>query len=81
VRTGYLKLIKELQSPTPINEESMQDKLILDQPDTITAKGKVEHVVDNDVPAQKLHEQDKQEATDVLLNEGPVDDGFVIVSK
>jgi hypothetical protein len=57
----------------------MPDKLILDQPDTITEQGKVEHVVQGS-PVQPLRESEKAEETkEVLLNERPVDDGFMIV--
>jgi hypothetical protein len=84
VRTGYLRLIKVLQTPEQeqaVNEGTMnQEKLILDQPDTITHQGKVEHVVDgNSVQQHKLNEADKQPQPDILLNEAPVNDGFVIV--
>lgn len=79
VRSGHLRLIKELQSPAQ-EKAAMEEKLILDQPDTVTSKGTVEHVVDQDV--QKLNEADEvdgEEQSEVLLNESPVDDGFVIV--
>jgi hypothetical protein len=72
-------LIKELQSPAKEKAAMAEEKLILDQPDTVTQKGTVEHVVDQDVPVQKLNEADSEEQTEVLLNESPVDDGFVIV--
>ena len=84
VRSGDLRLIKVLQTPEQeqnmlLKEHTVEDKLILDQPDTVTEKGKIEHVVDNTVPAKPLHETDGEKPEDVLLNEGPVDDGFVIV--
>lgn len=84
VRSGDLRLIKELQSPVvqerSLNEESsMEDKLILDQPDVVTVKGKVEHVLDTSVPKQKLNESDTEGQPEVLLNENPVEGGFVIV--
>jgi len=82
VRSGFLRLIKELQAPQQEEQVMLnEEKLILDQPDTITQRGKVEHVVDKNVPAQRLHEQDSDEQPEVLLNEGPVDDGFVIVGE
>jgi hypothetical protein len=76
VRTGYLKLINVIQ--TPEQEANMNEqKLILDQPDKVTHQGKVEQVA---TPAQiPLHESGEQPQPEVLLNEGPVDDGFVIV--
>lgn len=83
VKQGLLRLVKELQSPEQqraANEVKVEEKLILDQPDMITEAGKVEHVVNKNTPAQKLHEQKgKQPQPDVLLNEAPVDSGFVIV--
>jgi len=85
VRTGHLRLIKELQSPEQEravveNMENAEEKLILDQPDTITEHGKVEHVVDDTVPLKKLDEsEDDAIKPDVLLNETPAADGFVIV--
>lgn len=78
---AFLRYIKELQSPQQEREIMNEQKLILDQPDTVTQKGKVEHVVDRNSPAQKLHEQDGDEQSDILLNEGPVNNGFVIVGE
>lgn len=85
VRNGELRLLKVLQTPeqeesTLLKEQNMaEEKLILDQPDTVTEKGKVEHVVDDQTPTQHLRERNDDQPEDVLLNEGPVDDGFVIV--
>lgn len=86
VKTGLLRLVKELQSPEnqrmALEEKTMNEqKLILDQPDMITEHGKVEHVVAGQKPQQKLNEtkKDKQPQPDVLLNEAPVEAGFVIV--
>ncbi len=86
VKQGHLRLIKVLQTPEQeraLQEATMQqdDKLILDQPDTIKEHGKVEHIVNKNVPARQLDEGDNQPQPDVLLNEGPVDDGFVIVGQ
>lgn len=86
VKTGFVRLIKEIQSPeaqrAALEEKPMSEqKLILDQPDMITEAGKVEHVVNKLKPVQKLNEggAKQQPQPDVLLNESPVDDGFVIV--
>jgi hypothetical protein len=81
VRTGELRLIKELMSPQQERDsETMnEEKLILDQPDKVTVKGKTEQVVDKSVPTQRINESEG-DAEEVLLNEGPVDDGFVVVS-
>lgn len=85
VKQGYLRLVKEIQSPqqqviSEATEVKMEQKLILDQPDTVTEQGKIEHVVSN--PVQKLNEtQNQEKQPEVLLNEGPVEGGFVIVGK
>lgn len=85
VRTGMLRLVKEIQSPEQqrqieLNEAKiMEDKLILDQPDKITNEGTVEQVIKG-TPKQNLNEGDSQSPKpDILLNEGPVEGGFVIV--
>jgi hypothetical protein len=86
VKTGLLRLVKEIQSPVqPVaSEVIVEQKLILDQPETVTHQGKVEHVVVGNqpgVPAQKLNEQKAKglPLPDVLINESPVEGGFVIV--
>lgn len=79
VRSGHLRLIKTLMEPQTKEQVMNEERLILDQPDTVTNKGKVEHVVDGDTPIQRLQEQGEEDQPDVLLNESPVDDGFVIV--
>lgn len=75
VRTGFLRLIKELQSPEQ-EKTIMEEKLILDQPDRITSEGTIEQVVKGK-PKQRLNEGDNDPQQDVLLNESP--SGFVIV--
>lgn len=79
VRSGHLRLLKELQSPEQERAamQPQEEKLILDQPDTVTDKGKVEHVVDKKGKVQRLNEAGNDPQEDVLLNEGP--SGFVIV--
>lgn len=85
VRGGFLRLVKEIQSPEQqkaVSEVKVEEKLLLDQPATVTQAGTVEHVVNKPAaPAQKLNEQKgkQQPQQDVLLNEGPVEGGFVIV--
>ena len=86
VKTGELRYIKCLQTPEEEqqallkeNNMSQEEKLILDQPETITEQGQVEHVKNSQTPTQPMNEGDGQEAPPVLLNESPVDDGFVIV--
>lgn len=84
VRQGFLRLVKVIQTPEQqrqalCEEQKMDQKLILDQPEQITEQGKIEHVIAKPATAQKLNETEKQKnkAPDVLLNESP--DGFVIV--
>ncbi len=57
-----------------LNEVNMQDKLILDQPDTITNNGKIERVVaqPNQIPLNDVTDPE-QKKPDVLLTEGPLD--------
>jgi len=72
VRDNTLRLISVLRSVE--QEEAMsQEKLILDQPATITPQGTVEHVVQN--PQQVVSEVvGAGQNPDVLLNENPMDD-------
>jgi hypothetical protein len=83
VRAGMLRLIEVIQTEEQEREallaEHNEHKLITDQPDRVTNKGKVENVVDRGVSKQRLHESDHQPQPDVLLNEGPSDGGFIIV--
>lgn len=85
VKQGILRLVKELQSPekeqSQVEVKKMsEEKLILDQPDMVTEQGKVEHVVSS--PLEKINEtKEDSKKPDVLLNEGPVEGGFVIVGK
>ncbi len=73
---NLLRLIKEVKEENPMPEQ----KLILDQPDTVTAKGTIEHVVDNVVPVQKINDStNNKQQPDVLLNEGPID-GLEIIA-
>jgi hypothetical protein len=65
----------------PLNEETImnEQKLILDQPDRVTHKGKVEQVVPQ--PNQQLNEgQPKQQPTpEVLINEDPMEGVEIIL--
>lgn len=81
VRVGHLRLVKELQAPVvEPSEEIMNEeqKLILDQPEIVTNQGQVEHV-QSPVQTRPLNEGGNQAKPDILINESPVDDGFVIV--
>jgi hypothetical protein len=84
VRTGFLRCIESLQTPEAENEVKMleEQKLILDQPEKVTPKGVVEHVVEKNVSKQKLNEDKKSvDNTPVLLNEAPGSDGFVVITE
>lgn len=84
VKTGELQLVEVVQTPEQAlaaqqEAQMAEEKLILDQPEIITEQGTVEHVVDKKVPKQKLNEGGDQKQPDILLNESPPDDGFIIV--
>lgn len=81
---NLLKFIEEV-SPALTHAQLMEanmaeKKLILDQPDTITHKGKVEHVVE-DGALQKLHDASDptKKQQDVLLTEDPLDGVEIIL--
>lgn len=60
--------------PPAINNEEVimeTQKLLLDQPDTVTTGGKVEHVVETLPSQKKVVEQKKSD--DILLIENPLD--------
>lgn len=71
-----VEVVNPKNSAEPIKENAMSgEKLILDQPDTITTRGKVEHVVDDNLPkAQPLNDaaNPAQPVAEVLLNEQPL---------
>jgi hypothetical protein len=60
---------------------TQQKKLILDQPDQIGHQGKIEHVVADGPPQQKLNDatDPNQKQPDVLLNEDPLDGVEIIL--
>jgi hypothetical protein len=72
VRSNELRLIETIQTPEAEREANMEQKLILDQPDTVTEAGRVEHVL----PVKKtpLHEGKgkAQPEPDVLITEDPM---------
>lgn len=77
VREHLAVLVREIISPA--EEKAMNEqKLILDQPDRVTAKGTVEHVLvepnhaEAAVP-QKKTKKEHAKKKDTLLNEAPVD--------
>lgn len=81
VRSGMLRLVEILETK---EEEAMNEqKLILEQPDTVTTEGTVEQVVVNKATPKKVVAETAEEnnSQPVLLNETPGDDGFVIVDE
>lgn len=72
------EIAEEIANQKKENANMSQQKLILDQPDTVTAKGKVEHVVNTDTPVQPLNDSANQKNADVLLTENPLD-GVAII--
>lgn len=79
---NLLRLIEEVKAQKEEKEKRMSEekKLILDQPDTVTNQGKVEHVVDDRIPQQSLNDNTQSEVKpDVLLNESPVDGVEIIL--
>jgi hypothetical protein len=83
VRTGNLRFIKEIQAPINLKEVKMnEEKLILDQPETVTTEGTIERVApaSKPIPVAPLSENGKIKSENpVLINEDPLDDGFVII--
>ena len=69
------QIAQEITEKSTIKENCnmSQQKLILDQPDTITNKGKVEHIVNTDSPLQNLNDSANAKNPDILLTENPLD--------
>ncbi len=75
VRTNELRFIRTITPVEPKGESMQEQKLILDQPDKVTAEGAVEQVV----PAKPLNENIPTEnQKQILLTEDPMD-GIEIV--
>lgn len=72
-----LNLLRLIEEKVHNKENTMPDKLILDQPDTVTSKGKVEHIV-GDNTMKPLNDSSNQPKQEVLLNENPLD-GVAII--
>jgi len=76
VKTNEIRLVRALI--TEEQQKMQEEKLILDQPDTVTTEGKVEQVVVkpetkplNETPC--CDDKCNESSEDVLLNEEPVD--------
>jgi hypothetical protein len=79
VKTHQLMLVEVLDTGV---EKMNEETLILDQPQTFTTKGAVEHVVQpQSKPLTEQAPQDEQPVEDSLINEDPVDlDGVQIIT-
>ena len=76
---NLLRFIQEIKTEEiePMNEK----KLILDQPDMVTSRGTVEHVVDDMSPLKNLRDSvDNKQQKDILLNENPMDGIEIIIA-
>lgn len=74
---AFVRVI-ESSTPNPVLTEgvNMENKLILDQPNTVTANGTVEHVVANQTINEAIPDANQKE---VLLNETPLDGVEIII--
>ncbi len=72
VRSNELRLIETLMTPeAQRNNNNMEQKLILDQPNIVKQEGTIEHVLP--VKQKPLHEGiPNEEKPDVLINEDPM---------
>lgn len=82
VKNRSLRLVEVIQSEEAVKKQNesvnslgdnMQNKLLLDQPDTVTNSGKIEHVQVETCPTNncKINEEEEQKKN-VLLVEDPV---------
>lgn len=76
VKNNFATLVKDNNIKVVESKgETMEEKLILDQPDTVTTNGKVEHVI-KDISDKKSTKVKKQENTEnqdsVLLTDDPL---------
>lgn len=78
VQRNELKLIRTIQEPQ--KEKLMnENKLILDQPDQVTAAGKIEHVVETLKCTPKSCTTETTKRDDVLLTEDPMSGVEILV--
>ena len=69
---------KEIADKIAEENKMPNDKLILDQPDTITNKGKIEHVVADTNPQPINDSTENKPNSEVLLTENPLDGVSII---
>jgi hypothetical protein len=88
VRSHELRVIKELESPTGKGvNDSMTDKLILDQPEIITNEGAVEHHLKpkTDQSVRPIHDAtaivpvSTPQPADTLLVEDPLEGVDILI--
>lgn len=80
VKSGDLILIEVIQTAQQQEQQMLnEERLILDQPNRVTQEGQVENVVANPNHMIKENENQKKQP-EVLINESPTDNSFVIVS-
>lgn len=73
-----LKLVSVLVDANLL-QESTESKLILDQPDTVTQSGKVEHVSASGEDVQLNDSTEEGSSDKMLLNEDPMDGIDIII--
>lgn len=84
VRNNELRLINVIEEP-PVKKEVImkehnEEKLILDQPETFTSEGQVEHVTKKDTRfKKKINENAQAKKPEVLLTEDPMG-GIEVIS-
>ena len=81
VKTNELKFVRTIVTPEQQKESKMQaDKLILDQPDTVTTAGTVEHVVTTSPVSLTENTPVGDKPKEVLINEDPDMSGIEIIT-
>lgn len=76
----FLKMVpRELILVEIVEEQKQMEKLILDQPETVTTDGQIEHVKQDDEqkicesPNEEIENEEEEKEKDVLINEDPID--------
>lgn len=75
VKTNEARLVRTIEAPGKKETETMEDKLIVDQPDRVTNEGTVENVVTPKKKNTQLNEDGtpQEDQDDILLIEDPMD--------
>ena len=76
MKTNQIRLIKTIMDPNSLKrkeENMLEEKLILDQPDRYTQQGKTEHVVPSKKDQLNENQPDNnKKPADTLINEDPM---------